>query len=567
MKFENFPSRTKDIAWSAAIALLGIIFFSYSFSVASFFLGIGMTKSVFPLSLIAGIATVTALDVKRDTVRSGALTGLVLLTVMACILIEGSLYDQSYDGIRYHQETIASICDGWNPFDGADGINAPESIWPLHYAKAIEIAEASIVCFTGKMETGKAINLIMIVAVAIGVYAFLRKNPSRIFLKGNLPQQAWNRKKSLFTTLLIVGNPVVWSQWIVYYIDFYKYLYLLLVLLSFCLIASSEKCRRVQGYTALTMTLVLAMGSKFNFFFEAGLWMILAFVRLLWKKDYADLRRLIIVSAVSLGIGTLLAYHPYITNAIGYGHPLYPLMGEGSADIMSGNTPEVFEGNGRIVNFFKSLFSISVPIYDQRAGGFTILMPFILLISAIIAWRLRHSIRSVIWYVAICTLLSCFIFEQTWWARYICQLWLVGAIFLVASQCVEHARKARVAISVFMAAACLTTMTASIGISVIRGSYMHHLFETCREKPVTVAGYFPRQMKRHLDEERISYVVIDSVPENKKENALNYYYECPPAIILSKSQIESLDRRLKFFHQSTDRYRFHYSNKQENQDE
>lgn len=551
----NTKCRKCESVWIISIALLSFMFFSYAFSVISFYLDFSINKYIFPSAIIAVISMGLFLDSGSSIYRKIIWMATVLIIITMCIFLANLVYDQSYDGLRYHQEIISTLCDGWNPHKGKEGIYAPPTLWSLHYAKAVEIVEASIACFTGRMEAGKGINLIIIASAAFGVYAFLRSNPTKIFLKNKTDIGCWSKKKSLWVTIAIIGNPVVLSQWLIFYIDFYKYIYLIMVLLAFYLIKSSESYG-IKGYIILVMSLVLAMGTKFNFFFEAGVWMILAFVWLIFTRSFLNLRKLVIVSLCALCIGTLLAYHPYITNLIENGHPLYPLMGEGSVDIMTSNTPDKYIGHNRVVNFFMSLFSMSMPNYDQREGGFSILMPFILILSVFIAWRERSSLRSIIWYISVCIFLSCFFFDQTWWARYICQLWLLGGIFLIASQCNNNAKTVGKIMSVLMVSVSLLATSISLSVSITRGNYLRFLFEACKEEPVIVAGELPSHMRRHLEEERISYERVAEVPDDKSMNALNYYYHVSPVLILSTRQITEIDNKLNRFGQSVERYRY-----------
>ena len=548
-----------EAAWRVSISLLGCVFFCYVFSVIPFYFGFSITEYVFPMAVLAGIVMGASVGDIRMKDRSTGWIAVVLIVIVGSVLASGLVYDHSYDGLRYHQEIVASLMEGWNPLIANNEAPVPVSLWSLHYAKAIEIAEASVGCFTGKIEMGKGVNLIMVMAVAFGVYAFLRENPASRFVKAPEPDSGWSRKKCVWLTIAIVSNPVVISQMITFYIDFYKYLYLIMALLGFYLMSSGKGYRRAVGYIMLGMTLVMAMGTKFNFFFEAGLWMILAYLWVCIKGDFIALKRLFLVSLCALAVGSVLAYHPYITNMLHCGHPLYPLMGAGAVDIMSDNTPDIFQGADRVTNFFVSLISVSFPVYDQRAGGFTIFMPFILLLSLFISFRMASKLKGVVWYIAVCVLLSCFIFEQTWWARYICHLWLFGVIFLVASQCRKDVKRCGTALSILMVCAGIFTFTTSLATEVTRGSYLRYLFESCKEEKVTVCGSLPVQMKRHLDEERVKFIRRDSVPEGKEATALYYYHGCEPVIILNDDQYRNFDEKMSRLHQSLESYRYNPS--------
>lgn len=221
---------------------------------------------------------------------------------------------------------------------------------------------------------------------------------------------------------------------------------------------------------------------------------------------------------------------------------------------MTDNTSDIYNQHDRVTNFFISLTSISLPTYDQRTGGFTIFMLLILLTAIVIAIRMWKNIKGLVWYAAVCVLLSCFFFEQTWWARYICQLWLFGAIFLVVSLCVRSARILEKIISVLMILAGCFTMVVATGASVTRGNYFRYLFETCREEKVTVCGDLPIQMKRHLAEKRIKYIHYDSVPKLENRKALYYYTDCEPVIVISEDQFNYVEEKLNRLHQPISRY-------------
>ena len=268
--------------------------------------------------------------------------------------------------------------------------------------------------------------------------------------------------------------------------------------------------------------------------------MVLAFIWLCSVCDFVALKRIFLVSVCALVAGVILAWHPYITNLTGWGHPLYPLMGDAPVDIMGYNTPEMYEGSGRIYNFFKSLTAVSLPVYDQRAGGFTVLMPLILVLCAVAAVIMRKKLKGVVWYIAGCVLLTCFLYEQSWWARYNCQLWLIGALFLVASQYSVRARKTGMAISVLMVLAGAATAAISLATEVKRGSYLRYLFDACREEQVAVSGEFPVHIRRHFDEEGIDYIVSDTVPEQSEHQTLYYYIDCEPLISLPTVRIEKI---------------------------
>ncbi len=107
-----------------------------------------------------------------------------------------------------------------------------------------------------------------------------------------------------------------------------------------------------------------------------------------------------------------------------------------------------------------------------------------------------------------------------------------------------------------MIVASMMAMAVSFSVSVMRGNYLRFLFQASREEPVLIVGDMPSQARRHLAEENVSYERIEEIPDDKLATAVYYYFECPPVIILSESQMEYIDTKLKRIRQSVDRYRY-----------
>lgn len=543
------------------IGLLVIAFCLFVIPILLFYCGMSLNKYIFPVSVVIGI--IVPFRVCGGTFKPKWIVRILylLLLIILIIIVAGYVYDVSYDGMVYHQETVASFVNGWNPFAKESFVFAPKSIWCIHYCKAIELMAASIAAFTGQIEMGKAVNFMLLLGTAFGVYSLLRGRIYKLFLKNNekvRSKESWSRAKSIWFTLCIVGNPVVGSQLFTYYIDFYKYLFLLNILIGICWISVPGRNNHIIGTVVLCGTLILSMGSKFNFFFEAGLCMILSMLWCVIKKNYITLRLLAIVSILSLILGMVFCYDPYITNWINNGHPLYPLMGEGAVDIMTGNTPEIYYEHNRVINFIISLFSYSKPSVDQRLGGFTVLMPAIFFIGIYIGLKMTKKIRDVIWYTIICGFLSCFIFAQSWWARYICQLWLVVALLLLVSQFGGKAlRKLGYFMSVLMIIAGIWAFSRTLYIGVLEGYYIKSLLETAKTDKVVVSGICTPQTLKHLDEYGIKYSIVDSIPAEKRENVMYYYYKMEPLILLSDNQMEILSDKMKKIGKNSETYRYH----------
>lgn len=374
-------------------------------------------RAVVPVALAAGVVSAAAVAGRGPGLWRGIAGGVVVMILSAsvCALLD----DHSFDGNIYHQEIIMALMDGWCPYCGLD---APDgmSIWALHYCKAMEMAAAAVVAFTGLIETGKCVNFMLVCGAGMLVADLLRRVTS------------WSGRRRWTVVAVVAGNPVGVCQMLTYYVDFTKYYYILVLLAGAVWLYRGERRLPVA---LMLLAVWMAAGTKFNILFDMVLWCAAVTV---WFAVHGRRKAAAITASAALAgaIGGVLltGWHPYVTNYISHGSPFYPLLGEGAVDIMDANTPARLSGN-RVADFFISLFTVSLPTYGGRLGGFGALMPVCLVVSAIALWRAARSIPSAVWWIAALALFSCFVFPQSWWARYNCQLWLVVAAGALAAGC------------------------------------------------------------------------------------------------------------------------------------
>lgn len=527
-----------------AVALTGVMFFTFLFTVAALWARCQLAWWIFPSAVLAAI--VTALATVPSAMREGASLSVAAATVIVVLAATGVAYftvDSSFDGIYYHQEIIAALCNGWNPFAPPYDIIPPYTPWAVHYAKAVEISAAAIVSCTGAIETGKAINIIAVASLAACVSTCLREQAGRLAAHSRL------------LTAAAIANPVVCAQLLSYYIDFYKYVYLVWALAAFIDIAAGRR----RGTVILFMTLVLAMATKFNIFFEAGLWVAAAMAWWGVRGNGVALKRVTLTGVAALAVGCALTYHPYVTNWLQAGHPLYPLMGEGAEDIMTGNTPAEFLGRSRFVTFFLSLLSVNLPSVAQPIGGFTPLMPLILILSLWSLWCLRGKIPGAMLYAAVLVTVSCFFFEQAWWARYICQLWLVPVIIVIAAFRAGVAAKASRLTAWLMIAAGVSALLFTSKEMLVRGGYQQLMLHTAAAEPeVLVTGqWWGPQFERHMDEAGIRYRYVTEMPDTTGRTVLYYYEQNDPLIIISAEGADKIRKSLESLHFNYTRHEYH----------
>lgn len=490
--------------------------------------GIQIIKWVFPLALLLAGLTVWLIvpNIRTFVAVAGIGVGLILVSLLVAALT----IDWSCGGNVYHQGAIVRLLNGWNPYRISELQTKNEflqcRLWENVYARGIETVQATIVAITHKVETGKAVNLIAVFAVLSGVLSFLTQQGYKLF-------------PTIVLAIVAVGCPVVILQSDSFLIDQYKYIYVVLGLLGVWSIASGH---RKSDWLLLGCVIILAVSTKFTTAFDIVLLLIVALVWFLWKKDYILAKKLFFFS-IAVGLFSLLLnYSPYITNTVIAGHPLWPLMGDDTIDIMTRLTPEYCSGN-RFHDFVASVLYRPAAIDGSSSGGgFGIFMVPILLLS-LLAFVLKfRKIPAVYRYIAAAVFLSCFIFAQTWWPRYIAQLWLFPLIVVIVlwrnplAKCV-------VVLMILNMFYC--------GFNLVRtqhhyAQYRQTLVEAAKTEPVRVFNFKAAGL-RHLDEEQIDYTIVDSIPAGTRGLAL---FNIAPAehrsvIILSDRQFAQVEAAMR----------------------
>lgn len=427
----------------------------YVGSIASFVVGYHITALPFVLAIVAGLAVLNRRDIApRTKIVSSvvALAGLALTMAVAAFL-----YDYSCDGQNYHAATIKLLEGGWNPFYMPD-ISALQSygisggLWTAHYARAMEITEACVVALTGNLESGKAVNLWLWIALAglcwdfLGTFERLRNGGTRILL-----------------TAVCAGNPVVINQLMTYYIDYACYTCILIGL-----ICIYQLCvRRKKGFMGPLLLLgFFVPGIKFNIAFWF-VFILLAFALLVYGLTKVFPGKLIRNMTVAVAAGFAVGgFNPYVTNLISHGNPLYPLMGEGKVDIMSNQIPESISGKTRIRQVVVSLVAnpnnerrqehevrfdmlskhelIANGMVDTRLGGFGIFFfEALCLLVLTFAFMDRNRVWKAVLASVLFLFLCLFLLPSGWWARYVPFFYIVVCLLAGYILCASNARAQR----------------------------------------------------------------------------------------------------------------------------
>jgi hypothetical protein len=422
----------------------------------SFLLNIGMNSFVFPIGIILSFF-ITYILGKRYFSKDNSsfkknffiLSCTTLVAIIISILVAASFYDVSCDGQEYHQETIFAMTDdNWNPIKEP---TPPQSTYPgldtwvQHYAKGSETISASIYSLTNKIETGKAFNLLFILTSLVLAYVVMNKH-------FKIP-----KLNSTLIAIAIAFNPVTIYQSLSYYIDGeISSLIIITILLGILLLKERSWLFLLPflGGIALLIT----------FKFTAVLYAVIicagVLVFLFIKKTNLKSIMKVALSMLTTGIIAVafLGVNPYIFNTLNFGHPFYPLAGRNSINFMSENTPEEYKQLNKIEKIAAASFLLDtdkgdvlprIPFQldywdfkllkytDIRVEGFG---PFFmeitaiaLMVSLIILFDKNISTRKKLNFVlaSVIILISVYVIPESWWARYVPQLYLLTIIPVV----------------------------------------------------------------------------------------------------------------------------------------
>lgn len=431
--------------------IVGLTLLAFMFSI-SFFAAIGFGLGSPLTSLHMWLAAASSLGFafiatrfyyKQDRLKIFACILIVAVVLMLFFMyISGMFYDISFDGQVYHQEAVGQLVNHWNPFRQYLLENQSNSAILLnHYAKGPWLYEAALTMVTGEIEQSKAFNFLLIVSSFLLTFSAMRNS-------GKL-----NGKQSVVLSLLLALNPVCLYQSLSFYIDGQLGSLLLCVLsLSYRLITNYDKFI-LAGFI---ISIALMINIKFTgvVYAVVSIGMISGWLWLLrMKQTYWSFAK---ASMAGLFFGIcVIGYNPYITNTVYYGHPFYPLYGAGpnNMDIMTNNSPKSFLKMNAMEKLYIANFSMSSNRFDieepaikfpfsvtaqelrpfvygadVRIGGFgpwfsgmLVISGAILLLACVFPTKENRYGMGILASILLCALIN----PESWWARYVPQLWFV----------------------------------------------------------------------------------------------------------------------------------------------
>ena len=359
-----------------AFCLVNTLAFSLLFCGIGFLAGFPVSVWQFPMALVLALVinyyAANYFFGQKNKYRILKTSGLSLGIIISLIFISNFFYDISFDGQWYHQETIIQLKNKWNPvFNKLDipvnentasgtevwctGIDNPENktentgkppfslkfLNINHFPKGIEIIAASIFALTNRIETGKSVNGIFLLASFFLALSFL-------YTIGHI-SNLWK----WLLAVLISFNPITLTQLPSFCVDGVMASSLLSLLVISCLLFQGT-----NRYYLWILASIIVLSSNIKFtspVFTAIFCLGLLITLLIYKKKKSFNRVLIICVFGGLTGIFCCGFHPYLTNFIRDHNMFYGL--KETQDEIWATTPPVYRNLNRFEKLFLSLSS------------------------------------------------------------------------------------------------------------------------------------------------------------------------------------------------------------------
>jgi hypothetical protein len=361
--------------------------------------------------------------------------------------------------MAYHQMAVSKLEEGWNPvyeslpLEVVKTKHFKEGIvlnrYVNHYPKAHEIFAALWVGATNRFESGKVFNVLIIFAAFCSV--------CHLLLSFTQMKKVWAFAIAFAAAL----NPIALSQLFSYYIDGAIASLVAIFIAQLILLYRAEENKDSQPfYFMIFLLIIILCNMKFTALVYTALFCFLYALFLILQKQLTLLKKFLLISipAGMIAVG-VVGFNPYITNTRDFGHPFHPIAGKYKMDVISLHAPKEFLNDNRLERFIKSTFSESATIDTNtkgrslrlkfpftfsvsemkalqgegvRLGGFGVFWSGIFSISfiliGIVAYVQNRKERGYMFALISAIVISVAINPESWWARFIPQLWLLPII-------------------------------------------------------------------------------------------------------------------------------------------
>ncbi|MES2457718.1 MAG: hypothetical protein V4594_19325 [Bacteroidota bacterium] len=537
----NKRSSTAQVSYMLGCILISVIAISLLMSTIGFALGVTVKNWYFPLSFLLTLALVYFLgpvvpEQKRLFAKSAVFS---LLIISSSIVMMGYVYDVSHDGQTYHMETIYQLKNGWNIFRSDLPKTLDLSIFINHYTKGAEIPQSAIYSLTNKIECAKSTNIMLLAGTFFLVLSYLLSiEKVSIF-------RCW------ILSILCVLNPVSVTQLFSTYVDGQLAILLLALIITTLILTKSPGKDKL---ILLSFIIIVICNVKFTGLVYAVLfsvafltWLLITKNKLLFKQTIAS----IFISGVVAVC--LTGFNPYLLNTIKHGHPFYPLMGKNKVDIMNHNTPPGLEDKSQLERFVTSLFSrtdnvnpangrkieVKIPFsinkkdiinagkIDTRIAGFgpffsgILLCAILLFLIVLIKKSGEKPVRNTL-YMILAIFLSVMLMPESWWARYVPQLWYIPPGILILSEFIlVNKQRLLKTILYFTLSVNISFTFIGLGWNILMSALISHQLNTLKAsgEPIIVDWRTFNIIRVRFEENNINYIVKD-LPNTENLNGL-----------------------------------------------
>lgn len=460
-------------------------------------------------------------------------TILYLLSFTFFLFWASSLYtDFSFDGLAYHQKASWYLWHEGKLFYDYTGDSG--SIWVGHYPKLLWYFSGELAILFSKMDYGMSYQFI--IAASLFLYSLNFFN-------------SFNYKKifSYIFSILIVFNPIFFSQVFTYYVDSTVGYLSCIIILSTTLYIRK---RQLSDLLLLSTAAAIVINIKFSGFIYAGIGFLFVGVFSLSKiKEY---KRIILSFLGFFIIGVMLiGYNPYVSNVLAGKHPFSPLFGANSIDIITTQSPASFEDKNRFEKLFISIFSktedltyqsenqpkLKIPgavsgseIYyssltDVRIGGFGPLFSLAFILSIIYLIYNKFGDENV--KILLLIIVSAIILNpESWWARYSPHTYLLILLPLMTNSVTKIKFTFILLICIITSLntlICLSSKATYLNATEVQ---MNTMLSECKNKTINILPNFDFLVEPILDKYTSNYTITQDRTLNYKMPTIAFSYNC-----------------------------------------
>ena len=448
------------------LGLISLVAYTLFFCALSLIRGYPISYWQFPLAGVFMLITqffAARYFFDKDALKPFLRSAVILLVLSSLsVFLANAIYDVSSEGQAYHQELTAHLKNGFNPYlkilpaPDEDTVPSLTYLGINHSAKGVEITEAAIYRLTGHIESGKAVNAMVLIASFCLCLSLLYK------LNRFSTARTWG------IAALASFNPISIAQLTSYCSDGVMASVFLCLFVLFCLIflEHNKNYSYLLGFLIMISVNIKFLSLIYTAVFCAGFLLIL-----IMRKNRALCKRVFYACLISSLLGVFfIGFHPYLTNLISTNQPFYGLTE--TRNEISNLRPSPIRATSRFATFFLSLTSYSDnQASDKSSVTGTIKFPFsinrqellhanepalkmagfgpffsgaLLLSIALLGLIAYSSSKEIIFKTGLAALgiilLSVFIIPDSWWARFVPQLWLVPVTILFLSELLSLSR-------------------------------------------------------------------------------------------------------------------------------